>query len=168
MQVRIENVAPHDLEKVLELNEAEVPRVGRIDFERLRWFSEQASYFKVVKDGARFDGFLIGLCPGSDYASPNYRWFCKHYADFGYVDRVAIAAHARRRGLASLLYEDFAATLPKSVTHMTCEVNTRPPNIASMRFHTQLGFSEVGTLDSDEGRKTVALLVKPLLSTDGC
>jgi predicted GNAT superfamily acetyltransferase len=162
MPAEIKTVAQQDLEAVLLLNESEVPHVGRIDIERLQWFAEHATYFKVAKDGDRLAGFLIGLRPGTSYASPNYRWFCERYADFGYVDRVAIAAHARRRGLASGLYEDFAATLPKSAKLMTCEVNIRPPNAQSMRFHTQLGFREVGILSSDEDRKQVALLAKTL------
>jgi len=162
MQVRIENVAPHDLYAVLELNESEVPQVGPVDIERLRWFSEQASYFKVAKDNNQLLGFLIGLRPGSSYASPNYRWFCERYTDFGYVDRIAIAAAARRRGLASRLYEDFAATLPSAVNLMTCEVNIRPPNAQSMRFHTHLGFRQVGTLGGAEDDKVVALLARYL------
>jgi len=162
MRADIRTVTQPDLEEVLVLNESEVPHVGRIDIDRLRWFEEHACYFKVAKDGDRLAGFLIGLRPGTNYASPNYRWFCERYADFGYVDRVAIAAHARRRGLASILYDDFAATLPKSAKLITCEVNIRPSNAQSMRFHTQLGFSRVGTLSSDDDRKQVALLAKHL------
>jgi predicted GNAT superfamily acetyltransferase len=78
------------------------------------------------------------------------------------VDRIAIAATARRRGLASRLYEDFAATLASAVNLMTCEVNIRPPNAQSMRFHTHLGFRQVGTLGGAEDDKVVALLARYL------
>jgi predicted GNAT superfamily acetyltransferase len=162
MHLEIQKVASRDLDEVLALNESEVPHVGRIDIDRLRWFAEHATYFRVARQDDRLAAFLIGLRPGSSYDSINYRWFCDRYAEFAYVDRVAVAAHARRRGLASLLYKDFAAAMPAPVKIMTCEVNIQPPNEQSMRFHKQLGFSEVGTLSSDAGRKRVALLVKQL------
>ena len=162
MSTQIRDVTASDLPQVLALNDTEVPHVGRIDMDRLLWFAGNASYFRVVADADQLAAFLIGLRPGSSYASPNYRWFCDRYAEFAYVDRIAVAPHARRRGLASLLYQDFAAAMPAHVPRMTCEVNTKPPNEQSMRFHLRLGFREVGTLASDEGRKIVALLVKAL------
>jgi predicted GNAT superfamily acetyltransferase len=42
---------------------------------------------------------------------------------------------------------------------MSCEVNVKPPNDASMQFHLARGFRQVGTLSHDNGRKQVALLV---------
>jgi predicted GNAT superfamily acetyltransferase len=158
MAISISDVRTADLPEVLRLNEAEVPHVGAIDMRQLRWFAANADYFRTAWDGTRLAGFLIGLRPGSDYASPNYRWFCEHLDDFGYVDRVAIADDYRRRGVASRLYEDFSASL-KGVPAIACEVNIRPPNEASMRFHLALGFARVGTLASAGGEKEVALLV---------
>lgn len=162
MLTQIRNILPGDLLQVLELNDAEVPHVGRIDMDRLLWFAGNADYFRVAVDADRLDGFLIGLRPGSSYTSLNYRWFCDRYADFAYVDRVAVAPHARRRGLASRLYDDFAAAMPAEVSRMTCEVNLEPPNEQSMCFHLRMGFREVGTLSSNDGDKKVALLSKSL------
>lgn len=162
MALNIQNVSAQDLQQVLELNDLEVPHVGKVDIEQMHWFAKNADYFRVAWIHNDFAGFLIGLRPGSDYASPNYRWFCQHYPDFAYVDRVAVAARARRHGVASQLYEDFARSMPDSVGCMSCEVNVIPPNETSMRFHLRLGFQEVGTLSHDNGRKKVALLVKEL------
>ncbi len=162
MSLSIENVTPNDLEEILALNESEVPHVGSVDLERMRWFAANASYFRVARTDRKLGGFLIGLRPGTNYQSLNYRWFCDRYDDFAYVDRVAIAAAGRRLGMASSLYADFAAAMPASVKVMTCEVNIRPPNASSMKFHTRLGFREVGTLNSEDGKKQVALLLKEL------
>ena len=162
MQCQITNVTPRDLDEVLDLNESEVPQVGKVDIGRMHWFAEHATYFRVAKNDGQLGAFLIGLRPGIGYDSLNYRWFCERYNDFAYVDRVAVATHARRRGLASLLYDDFAAAMPTTVRFMTCEVNIEPPNEQSMRFHTQLGFREVGTLATEGGRKKAALLLKDL------
>ena len=162
MNFEITDVTTTDLVAVLALNESEVPNVGKIDIEQMHWFASNATYFRVAKSDGRLAAFLVGLRPGTDYASLNYRWFCDRYEDFAYIDRVAVAAFARRHGLASRLYDDFAASMPDSVKIMTCEVNIRPPNDDSMQFHSQLGFGEVGTQVTENGSKEVALLLKDL------
>jgi len=162
MQYVIRNVCVAHHDAVLRLNQAEVPHVGAIDMQRLQWFAENAAYFRVAASPDGIGAYLVGMRPGTGYGSPNYRWFCANYDDFAYVDRVAVAESARRRGLASRLYEDFAASVPATVTIMTCEVNIRPPNEASMQFHRQLGFEQVGSLVSDSGAREVAMLVKRL------
>jgi predicted GNAT superfamily acetyltransferase len=151
-----------DLGEVLELNQAEVPHVGSIDIEEMRWFAANAAFFKVIRRNGAIAAYLVGMRPGTTYASPNYRWFCSHYEDFAYVDRVAVAASARRLGLATRLYADFAEAVRGSVDIMTCEVNVRPANEPSMIFHRGLGFQQVGSLVSDDGRKEVAMLLKTL------
>ena len=162
MSLEIENVLSADLDEVLLLNESEVPHVGTVDIEQMHWFADHAHYFRVARVDGNLAAFLIGMRPGSSYQSLNYRWFCDRYDEFAYVDRIAVAVPARGVGVASRLYEDFALTLPESVKVMTCEVNVLPPNEGSMRFHTRLGFREVGTLSSDDGSKKVALLLKDL------
>ena len=147
-----------DLEVVLRLNEASVPAVNSVDIDQMRWFAGNAAYFRVAMLDERLAGFLIGMRPGTMYSSPNYRWFCDRYDDFGYIDRIAIAEDARRLGLATRLYRDFEASLPASVHVLTCEVNIVPPNESSMRFHEAYGFDAVGTQVLDNGRKEVALM----------
>jgi hypothetical protein len=162
MATIIREVTTSDLEVVHGLNQSEVPHVGSVDLEQMRWYEEHADYFRVLELDKRLAAFLVGFRPGSTYGSPNYRWFCGRYEEFAYVDRVAVAAFARRGGLASALYDDFAATLPVSVPIMTCEVNIKPPNESSMTYHRRLGFAQVGSLSSSDGDKEVAMLVKQL------
>ena len=162
MEPTIRDVTAGDLDAVLELNQANVPEVGSVNFERMEWYANHAEYFRVVEVDQRIGAFLVGFRQGSSYDSPNYGWFCERYETFAYVDRVAVAEHARRLGLGSRLYADFERTLPPDVTHLTAEVNIRPPNDASMRYHERHGFVQVGTLESDEGKKAVAMLAKPL------
>jgi len=162
MPFQITDVTTTDLAEVHALNQSEVPHVGTVDIERMRWFATNASYFRVARNDGQLAAFLIGLRPGTNYDSLNYRWFCDRYDDFGYVDRIAVSITARRHGLASRLYNDFAAAMPDSVRIMTCEVNTRPPNEESMRFHNRLGFREVGRRASEDGSKEVAMLLMDL------
>lgn len=161
-QLIIRDVRDSDLDAVLGLNQSEVPHVGSVDAARMRWYADNASYFRVAVHGNDLGAYLVGFLPGIGYTSPNYLWFCKHYDEFAYVDRVAVAPSARRTGIATRLYDDFAAALPASVPVMTCEVNVRPPNSSSMDFHRRLGFEQVGSLASDTGDKEVAMLLKPL------
>lgn len=158
--MQILDVIEADLAAVLALNEASTPHVNDIDLDMMRWFAANAFYFRVATIEDRLAGFLIGLRPGLDYGSENYRWFCKHYSDFGYIDRVAVAESARRHGVASRLYSDFAATLNGAAEVLACEVNIRPPNESSMRYHESLGFVRVATQETEGGTKKVALLEK--------
>ena len=168
MRVVLRDVEPRDFEAVLSLNEAAIPAVNAVDIDTLRWFAANAAYFRVAEPGAtaaddaRLLAFLIGLRPGTDYDSPNYRWFCEHYEDFGYIDRIAVSGQARRRGLASRLYADFERSLAADVRIMTCEVNLVPPNETSMQFHERLGFRQVGSQATEGGKKRVAMMERQL------
>lgn len=156
------DVTEPDLADVLALNEASVPHVSSMDMERTRWFAANAGYFRIARIDENFAGFLIGLRPGIDYGSENYGWFCANYRDFGYIDRVAVAPSARRQGVASSLYDDFASTLRGEVDVMTCEVNIRPANESSMRYHELQGFRQIASQETEGGTKEVAMMEKTL------
>ena len=158
----LRDVEAADLPAVLRLNRVAVPAVNDIGHEQMQWFAEHAAYFRVASSRHGILAFLIGLRPGTEYASPNYRWFCDRYEDFGYIDRVAVSVNARRLGLATTLYRDFEASLPNRVPVLTCEVNIRPPNDSSMHFHERNGFVRVATQVIDDGDKEVALRAKAL------
>ena len=162
MDFIIRDVVTGDMNEILTLNEAVVPAVNSIPIEDMHWFAENAAYFRVAVADVRLAAFLIGLRPGVAYKSLNYRWFCNNYTDFGYIDRIAVAEHARRHGLATRMYDDFKTSLEGEVSIMTCEVNLHPPNDGSMRFHERYGFSQVGSQLTEGGRKEVALMAKTL------
>jgi predicted GNAT superfamily acetyltransferase len=161
MKFIIRSAKTTDLEAVLALNESEVPQVGRINLQDTQNFLDKALYFRVVCDEAgQIVAFLIGLDPDTEYNSPNFQWFCSHRKKFAYVDRIAVAKSVRRNGIAETLYEDFEDVTREWAECMCCEVNIRPENPASMAFHERLGFAQVGSLESNDGAKKVAMLVK--------
>lgn len=162
IEFTLRNVETADLPAVLRLNKAVVPAVNDIGYEQMQWFAEHAAYFRVAGSRHGVLAFLIGMRAGTRYASPNYRWFCDQYEDFGYIDRVAVAENARRLGLATTMYRDFESSLPDCVPVLTCEVNVRPLNESSMRFHERYGFKQVAQQVIDDGGKEVALLAKGL------
>ncbi len=158
----IRETSGEDLDEALSLNNAHVPELNELDateIARLVSISEVALTAEV--DGA-FAGFCIVFAPGADYASLNYQWFSRTYDDFVYLDRIAVHPSFRRYGIGrsfySTLVERFAGRFPL----LTCEVNVRPRNDASLDFHHSIGFREVAQQDTDAGKKTVSLLALPL------
>jgi predicted GNAT superfamily acetyltransferase len=166
MQLQIRDVTADDLPAVLSLNDGAVPHVSQVDIDQMHWFANNVHYFRVAEgvtgDESHIVGFLIGMVPGIDYQSPNYQWFCGNYPAFIYVDRVVVGEAARKTGLGTRFYEDFAAHAPNGTEVMTCEVNIRPSNEPSMQFHRRRGFRQVGSQTTDGGQKEVAFLEKTL------
>ena len=151
-----------DLRAVYAINEAAIPHVNRISLDRFEHFITDAAYFRVATLDDRLAGYLVAFAPGAPYDSLNFLWFERHYRDFLYVDRIAVAAHARRRGIASVLYRDFFQFAGSRTGLVACEVNTRPLNAESLAFHHGFGFREVGTQETDGGAKTVSLMTVEL------
>ena len=162
----IRGVEEADLEAVHAINEAAVPHVNSISVDRFRRFIDEAVYFRVALLETGIAGYLVAFDPPATYESLNFRWFQEHYADFIYVDRIAVAATARRRGVASALYENLFPFARARTSLLTCEVNTRPMNADSLAFHERFGFREVGTQDTDGGAKTVSLMAAALRPAD--
>ncbi len=156
-------VAAGDLAAVGLLNEAAVPAVNSLTAEELQRFAAEAPYFTVARLGNEVAGFLIGLDQTAKYLSPNFQYFKRTFEEFAYVDRVIVGSAARGKGLGQLLYRDFEEwARSRGLPRLTCEVNLRPPNEASLRFHQRAGFAEVGRQRTEGGAKLVALLAKPL------
>ncbi len=164
--VVLRDVTDDDIEPLVVMNRAAVPAVNDIDAGEFSWFKTHASYFRVaVSDGEnRPGGFLIVLEPGRDYASANYQWFCANYDRFAYVDRIVVDQSFKGRGVGSALYRDLIEWAGPVAPRITCEVNKRPPNPASMGFHERFGFVEVGEQDTEGGKKTVSLMSRELSS----
>jgi predicted GNAT superfamily acetyltransferase len=163
MKYAIRNATTADLVTVLVLNESVVPHVNSLDMTDMQDFLAKAVYFRVACDEEKqVLAFLIGLDPDTEYDSPNFRWFCDHYENFAYIDRIAVATSARRQGIAEALYEDFTAVALGWAQHLGCEVNLRPGNPGSLVFHSRLGFTQVGTQETNNGAKKVALLLKEI------
>ena len=159
--MEILRIAQCDFPDVLTLNATAVPHVNLIGQDELQWFADHAAFVRVANISGRIAGFLIGMRPGTNYASPNYRWFCDNYQDFAYVDRVVVAQWARRKRIAESLYTEFAES-QADAPFMTCEVNLHPPNAGSMRFHERMGFRQVSSQEIHGGEKEVALMEKLL------
>jgi predicted GNAT superfamily acetyltransferase len=154
--------APAEAQAITALNNSEVPHVSRITHSELLHLAQQAKYLKIAETPTRkIVGFLLALDETAVYDSLNFLWFKKRYPKFIYIDRIVIAPSHQRRGLGKSFYEDlntFASLQSRSL--ITCEVNLRPENPESLSFHKTLGFRQVGTQDTEGGKKTVSLMVR--------
>lgn len=162
--MRIRPISDADVPQVSAINDASVPGVTPADeaeIARLVALAERAVVAVDDADDSRVLGFLIVMAPGVDYESENYRWFMERGSDFLYVDRIAISADERGAGIGEALYRDlFAVATEKGRAEVTCEVNTKPPNPGSLRFHARLGFEQVGELVTKGGAYEVALMAR--------
>lgn len=151
-----------ELPLLLALNQDALPHVNSLDLEDVTWFSRHCAYFRALFHQGAPLGFLGAMTPDCDYQSPNFLWFRSRFSGFVYIDRVIVAPQAQRRGVASRLYQDLESWARTRAPLVACEVNLQPPNPGSLAFHVRRGFRQVGTQQTDNGAKTVALLLKKL------
>ena len=144
LQIRAVKEADHLF--ILNVNEENVEVLSPMDEAKLRAFVRCAELFLVAEVGGKPAAFLIALREGVEsYDSENYRWFSRHYSHFLYIDRVVIDAPWRGRGLGRKLYEKvFEHARAAKVPYVTAEIDTIPYNEASLAFHKEMGFREVG------------------------
>jgi len=162
----IRPLQPSDLDAALALNNDNVPAVSPLDRDELERLVGLSSHALAADLDGRFAAFCLVLPPGVDYASVNYRWFTRYAAEhglpgFAYLDRIAVAGSARRRGVGRALYAHLVDVLRGHVPVLFCEVNVRPRNEASLAMHAAIGFREVGQQDTDGGKR-VSLLALDL------
>lgn len=155
MQIRL--IEQKDLTKVWELNEFSVPNVSSISIAELEWFTQESKLFVVAEDQDHIVGFMVVMAPGSAYKSLNYQYFSGHYSDFHYVDRIVIAKEYRGKGVGSKLYQHLFDRVSSGV--ITCEVNLKPYNEDSIKFHSSKGFKEVARQQTEKGNKMVSLMI---------
>ena len=135
---------PEDDSAILAWNEADVHFLAPMDVARLAYLRRHAHAVDVIEtDGSRA-GFVITFVEGSEYDSPNYRWFQEREAEFQYVDRIVIDSAHRGRGLGRRVYRELIERHPGRP--LVAEVNVEPPNDPSLAFHASMGFEEVGRL----------------------
>jgi predicted GNAT superfamily acetyltransferase len=149
-----------DVEAVLRLNEESVAMLAPMDADRLTLLRSFVSHALIVEAESAIAGFALAFAPGTAYDSINYAWHAERFADFLYLDRIAVSHAFRRRGVASLLYDEMEDRAGRH-GRMVLEVNSRPPNEPSLAFHRRRGYREIGHLVQADGKETV-MMEKPL------
>jgi predicted GNAT superfamily acetyltransferase len=146
-----------DVSTVLALNAADVTALSPLDDERLTLLRKQSAHALIAEAGAEVVGFVLTFAPGSGYDSDNFAWFGQRYGSgFLYLDRIVIGSGHRRLGFAGRVY-DALENEARAYGRLVCEVNSRPPNAASLAFHAVRGYAEVGHLAHGDDKVTVML-----------
>ncbi|MEO9528768.1 GNAT family N-acetyltransferase [Roseibium sp.] len=152
----IRQFLPGDLDRLLQINNAAVPNVNGLTAEELLDLINSALICLVAEIDGVPAGSLLCLGDGLDYDSRNYRWLSERVSHFAYTDRISVDADRRGRQIGDALYAALFRKFAGTGRSFICEVNERPPNPGSLRFHNRLGFEEIGR--ADHGDKAVVYL----------
>ena len=154
----IRGLSPADIDAMWVINEEGLPGTGQVSPEDLAALLNLASLSLGAFDDQTLVGFVVCLPPKTTYASLNYAWFNQRYDAFLYVDRIAVAHEHRNQGVGSVLYEQVVSAAQDRAVPVAAEVNLKPPNPGSVRFHHRFNFVEVGKLD--HGEKAVMMFLR--------
>ena len=164
MEYKIVDACHSDVDFILDLNQQFTPAVSDSSNDMMSYFFDISDYFKVLKVDGKSVGFLIALTPGKDYKSENYRWFNKRYESFTYIDRVVISKEYQGREYGKLFYDDLRNHSKENSNYIACEVNTKPLNQQSIKFHKKYGFYEAGVQETEGGKKCVSLMIYDIIN----
>lgn len=148
-----------DLPVIWQINQENVPAVGDETLEALTEIFQQSVIALSAVAVERVIGFCLVLSPGQKYESPNYIYFCERLNNFVYLDRVAVTGEFQGKGVGAALYREVEHSTDAEL--FALEVNTKPRNEGSLRFHAREGFVEMEELETRPG-KIVSLMVKRL------
>ncbi|MEM7767620.1 MAG: GNAT family N-acetyltransferase [Pseudomonadota bacterium] len=157
---------PSDLPALHRINQASTPGVSPETPESLaHWIGLSTGFVATDEAGAPL-GFLTLVELGTDaYTSANLRWFedrqVREGGDTVYVDRIAVDPAHRGQQVGAALYTHAFQVLAGR-GEIGCEVNVRPPNPGSQRFHARLGFRQIGERTYGGGDKAVGYWVRRL------
>ena len=147
-----------DSSSIWEINEQGLPGTGKVSEQEILDLLNYSSLSIGLFDNNSLLGFVICLPPKTAYGSLNYLWFNERYDDFLYVDRIAVSTANRNQKIGSKLYQAVIDTAAKLGVPIAAEVNLRPPNPDSVRFHQRHGFTEIGQFE--HGQKAVIMMLR--------
>ena len=161
----IRDAQPRDFAAIVRLNLESEHFLSRMDAKRLEQLAAQCACLRVAGCGGNVAAFLLAFAPQSAYDSENFRWFRERYRSFLYIDRIAVDAKQRGRGLGVRLYEDlFAFARAGGFERVVAEFDVEPPNPVSAKLHARFGFREVGARSVSYADKRVAMQEAPLVA----
>ena len=152
------NLGIKDLNALWEINEEGLPGTGKISPDAMSELLQLGEFCIGAYEKENLLGFVICLLPNRNYGSLNYAWFNDNYANFLYVDRIAVSERYRNQKIGSLLYEKVITHAQKLDLPIAAEVSLKPPNPDSIRFHKRHGFVEVGVLHHE--KKSVTMMLR--------
>lgn len=150
---------------MLAINAESSPGVARLDqteFDRL--LALPNAHLVAESSCETVIGYALAFPDFVEYDGEEFQKLLKTLnKPFLYIDQIAIRANKRRTGVASALYKGIEMhARSRSMSALCCEVNLRPPNPTSIKFHRRMGFEEFGRMETKDQR-TVLLMRMPLI-----
>jgi predicted GNAT superfamily acetyltransferase len=148
-----------DLSDILKINSQSTPGVARLSDDEVAGILDASPCVRVAMTGSQVVGYVIAYPSDSSYGGEEFTWVRDRYETFLYVDQVAVASGLRGAGLGAQLYRDVEQwARARRIPLLACEVNLRPANPGSLRFHRRHGYHPVQHLETGDGRKVVMML----------
>ncbi|HNV85177.1 MAG TPA: GNAT family N-acetyltransferase [Arenimonas sp.] len=164
MSIIIRDVREHELDSVLAMNNAAGVGILPMDAAKVRFFWENADYFRVAEVDGLIAGFLIAVSHDAAHDSSNFLWFRERYEKFLYIDRIVIASARRSVGVGRVFYGDVQSFAEVRYPHLAAEVFIENDNHPALIFHGSFGFREVGQHVMAPGNIRACMLLKDLCS----
>lgn len=164
MSIVIRDVREHELDSVLAMNNAAGIGILPMDAAKVRFFWENADYFRVAEVDGLIAGFLIALSNDAVHDSSNFKWFSERHERFLYIDRIVIASARRSVGVGRVFYGDVQSFAETRYPHLAAEVFIENDNHPALLFHGSFGFREVGQHVMAPGNIRACMLLKDLCS----
>jgi predicted GNAT superfamily acetyltransferase len=162
-QLHIRDVQTSDFNEIKRLNDDFVHFTSPMSLARIAELDNLSFYHRVICDENRVLGFLLVMSDGASYNSDNYQWFAQRLSQFAYIDRIVIEQNQQGKKLGQKLYSDlFNYARNKGIEFACCEYNLLPENPISAKFHAQLGFEQMDTLTSSDGKKVLSMQTRLL------
>jgi len=164
MQAFLRDATAGDFDAVLRINCDARPGVAELTPAYFAHLIRSCALFRLLEVEEGVAGYLCAMDRSATYDGEEFQWFRKHLREsFLYIDQVAVALPFRGKGLGRTLYDDPECYAYRNgIDTLVCEVNHEPANLASLAFHQQRGFSELGRMNTRG--VIVSLLAKRNLS----
>ena len=164
MSIVIRDVREHELDFVQAMNNAAGIGILPMDAGKVRFFWENADYFRVAEVDGLIAGFLIAVSHDAPHDSSNFLWFREHYERFLYIDRIVIASARRSVGVGRVFYGDVQSFAEARYPQLAAEVFIENDNHPALIFHGSFGFREVGQHVMAPKNIRACMLLKELCS----
>ena len=135
-------IQPAHKKTILSNNAQFVHWLSPLDEQQLDALINLSDYARQLREG---EGCLLAYDGNGGHRHKNVDWLSRHLSSYLYIDRIIIGADAHGEGLGTFFYEDVARfARAQGFGAIACEVNTKPDNPASHRFHLARGFTALG------------------------
>jgi predicted GNAT superfamily acetyltransferase len=158
-RIAIRPVSSADRIDILRINAGCRPAVAALDAAELDRLLTLGDAHRVAVLGAGVIAYMLVFARPCAYDGEEFQYFCSGLPEpFLYVDQIAIDPDHSRSGVGRQLYGALVELArSQQIRWLCCEVNTIPPNRASLDFHRSLGFSSIGNGDTLDGRRVAYL-----------